>query len=418
MNDQRHPKVLSIGNYDYSLPDERIAQFPLEKRDQSKLLVYHNGQISENVFSHLDQLLPADSLVIFNETRVIHARLLFHKESGSPVEIFCLEPIAPFRDHQQAFQQKEQAEWLCLVGNSKRWKSGKLVLKVDNYDQSISIYVERIKKLEAGTSSIKFTWTPSNLTFAEILEHAGKIPLPPYINRKPVSKDDETYQTIYASQDGSVAAPTAGLHFSKEVLDRLKDKKIDFLKFILHVGAGTFRPVASENLAGHEMHAEQVYLPLEKLEELRDSLNKPVIAVGTTTTRLLESLYWHGVKLINGLAEGAEMNVGQWDPYNLPAEITVTREESLDAVIRACKLSHAEALKGKTSLMIAPGYRFRYPDILITNFHQPRSTLLLLIAAFIGEDWQKAYQYALDHDFRFLSYGDGCLLFRQESADY
>lgn len=414
MEDRPHPKKLSIGNYDYPLPDDRIAQFPLEKRDQSKLLVYLNGQVSESVFSNLHQLLPTGGLMIFNETRVIHARILFHKDSGSPIEIFCQEPLGPFRDHQQAFQQKEQAEWLCLVGNSKRWKSGKLELKADNDGQIISIYIERIMKLEGGTSQIRFSWTPSGLTFAEILEHVGKIPLPPYINRKPVSKDDETYQTIYASQDGSVAAPTAGLHFSEEVLDKLKEKNIDLLKFILHVGAGTFRPVISHDLAGHEMHAEQVNLPLEALEKLRVSLNKPIIAVGTTTTRLLESLYWHGVKVINGLSEGDEMNVGQWDPYDLPAKFAVSREDSLDAVINECRKSHSEVLKGKTSLMIAPGYQFRYPDILITNFHQPRSTLLLLIATFIGDDWRKAYQYALDHDFRFLSYGDGCLLARKE----
>ena len=414
MEDKLHPKLLSIGNYDYPLPVERIAQFPLETRDHSKLLIYKQGAVSEDVFFKLADHLPSDSLVVFNETKVIHARLLFHKDSGSPVEIFCLEPLAPFRDHQQAFQQKEQAEWLCLVGNSRRWKSGILELKVNNYNQFISIYIERVKMLEGGTSRIRFNWTPPDLTFAEVLGHAGKIPLPPYIDRKPVSRDDETYQTIYARQDGSVAAPTAGLHFSMDVLDKLKEKNIGFIKFILHVGAGTFRPVVSENLAGHQMHAEQVYLPLESLEVLKASLNKTIIAVGTTTTRLLESLYWQGVKVINGLSDGAEMNVGQWDPYDLPAEFWVSREESLNAVIEACKQSHSEVLKGKTSLMIAPGYQFRYPDILITNFHQPRSTLLLLIAAFIGDDWRKAYQYALEHDFRFLSYGDGCLLFRNQ----
>jgi S-adenosylmethionine:tRNA ribosyltransferase-isomerase len=413
MEQPPHPQQISILDYDYSLPDERIAQFPLEERDHSKLLIYKEGAVSEDIFFKLADHLPPDSLVVFNETKVIHARLIFHKESGSPIEIFCLEPIAPFRDHHQAFRQKEQAEWLCLVGNSRRWKSGKLVLDIDNYNQLISINVERVKKEEGGTSRIRFSWTPAGLTFAEVLEHAGKIPLPPYINRDPVYKDNETYQTIYASQDGSVAAPTAGLHFSEEVLSKLKEKNIDFLKFTLHVGAGTFRPVVSESLAGHEMHAEKVYLSLESLEKLRSSLQKPIIAVGTTTTRLLESLYWHGVKVINCLQAGAEMNISQWDPYDLPVKSTISREESLNAVINECKRSDSEVLGGKTSLLIAPGYRFRYPDILITNFHQPRSTLLLLIAAFIGEDWRKAYQYALEHDFRFLSYGDGCLLARK-----
>jgi len=413
MKDQMHPKLISIDNYDYPLPDDRIAQFPLERRDHSKLLIYRQEQVSEDIFSNLYHLLPPDSLMIFNETRVIHARLLFQKESGSPVEIFCLEPLAPFRDHQQAFQQREQAEWLCLVGNSKRWKGGKIEL-VENHDgQSMKIFAERVEKIEGGTSRVRFGWTPAGLTFAEVLEHAGKIPLPPYINRKPVRQDEETYQTVYARHDGSVAAPTAGLHFSNEVLAELKEKNIDNLKFILHVGAGTFRPVVSENLSGHEMHAEQVYLPLDSLEILRKSLIKPIIAVGTTTARLLESLYWHGVKVIIGLSEGPNMNVGQWDPYDLPEEFAISRETSLDAVISECKRSGSSVLKGRTSLMIAPGYRFRYPDILITNFHQPKSTLLLLIAAFIGEDWRKAYQYALDHEFRFLSYGDSCLFFRR-----
>jgi S-adenosylmethionine:tRNA ribosyltransferase-isomerase len=411
MEDEKHPKEINIGSYDYLLPDSRIAQFPLDIRDRSKLLICNQGVINEDVFANLPRHLPADSLIIFNETRVIHARLLFYKESGSPIEIFCLEPLATFRDHQQAFQQKEEADWLCMVGNSKRWKAGKLKLSADDEVNSITIYAERIKKLEGGTSQVRFSWTPASLTFAEVLELAGKIPLPPYINRKPEKKDEETYQTIYASHDGSVAAPTAGLHFSTEVLASLKEKNIDVLKFILHVGAGTFRPVISNKLSGHKMHAEQVYLPVESLEKLRSSRKKTIVAVGTTTTRLLESLYWHGVKVINGLSEGNIMNVGQWDPYDLPGDADISREEALDAVICECKINGKEVLAGKTSLLIAPGYKFRYPDILITNFHQPGSTLLLLIAAFIGEDWRKAYQYALDHGFRFLSYGDSCLFF-------
>lgn len=414
MNDHLHPKFLSIDNFDYLLPDDRIAQFPLERRDRSKLLIYKQLQASEDSFSNLAQYLPTGSLLVLNETRVVHARLQFHKESGTPVEIFCLEPTAPFRDHQQALQQKGQAEWLCLVGNSKRWKNGRIELSADYAGHSLSIYAERVKKMEGGASQVRFIWEPAVLTFAEVLEQAGKIPLPPYIDRKPVKQDELTYQTIYAREDGSVAAPTAGLHFSNEVLTDLKEKNMDFLKFILHVGAGTFRPVTTENLAGHEMHAEQVYLPLESLEILRTSLHKTIIAVGTTTTRLLESLYWHGVKVISGLSEGAFMDIGQWDPYDLPAKLAVPREDALDAVISECKRSGNAVLKGRTSLMIAPGYRFRYPDILITNFHQPRSTLLLLIAAFIGEDWRKAYQYALEHNFRFLSYGDSCLFFKHK----
>ena len=413
MEEKIHPKQINISSYDYPLPENRIAQFPLDIRDRSKLLIYSQGQLTEDIFSGLSRHLPPESLVVFNETKVIHARLMFHKESGSAVEIFCLEPLSPFRDHQQAFQQKEESEWLCLVGNSKRWKEGKIKLSAGKEGQSITLFAERVKKTEGGTSRVRFSWSPAGLTFAEILEVAGRIPLPPYINRQAVNKDEETYQTIYARQDGSVAAPTAGLHFSDEVMASLKEKKIDTLKFILHVGAGTFRPVISDDLAGHAMHAEQVYLPLESLEALRASLNKPIIAVGTTTTRLLESLYWHGVRVINGLSGGAIMDVGQWDPYDLPVKSVISREESIDAIIDACKTTGTKILTGKTSLLIAPGYRFRYPDILITNFHQPGSTLLLLIAAFIGEDWRKAYQYALEHEFRFLSYGDSCLFFRK-----
>jgi S-adenosylmethionine:tRNA ribosyltransferase-isomerase len=413
MEDQKHPKQLSIGNYDYSLPDHRIAQYPLEIRDRSKLLIYNQGDISGDIFLTLSEHLPKDSLLVFNETRVIHARLLFQKESGGQVEVFCLEPLAPFRDHQQAFQQKEYSEWLCLVGNSKRWKSGKLLLTAELGGHLLKLFAERTRKPDGGASQVRFSWDPAGLTFAEVLEATGKIPLPPYINRKPVAKDEETYQTIYARQDGSVAAPTAGLHFSGEVMDSLKKRNIDFLQFILHVGAGTFKPVASALLEDHTMHTEQVYLPLKSLETLRSSLHKPLIAVGTTTTRLLESLYWHGVKVIKNLSEVPLMDVRQWDPYDLLRNPGISREEALDAVISGLKKTGTTVLQGKTSLMIAPGYQFRYPDILITNFHQPRSTLLLLIAAFIGDDWKKAYQYALENDFRFLSYGDSCLFYRK-----
>jgi S-adenosylmethionine:tRNA ribosyltransferase-isomerase len=412
MEDQNHPKYISIDNYDYPLPDDRIAQFPLEIRDRSKLLICDKGRVNEDIFFNLSRYLPDNSLIVFNETKVIHARLLFHKDSGSPIEIFCLEPLAPFHDHQLTLQAKGQAVWLCLVGNSKRWKAGKIELQTVHGGHQIILMAERLLKLEGGSSRIRLTWTPSNLTFAEVLELAGKIPLPPYINRKPVKQDEETYQTIYARQDGSVAAPTAGLHFSNEVLISLEEKNIDILKFILHVGAGTFRPVVSDNLAGHEMHSEEVNLPVESLEKLRKSIDRPIVAVGTTTARLLESLYWHGVKVINGLSGEYEMNIGQWDPYDLPGNEEISREDALDAVISECKRKGSKVLKGRTSLLIAPGYKFRYPDILITNFHQPKSTLLLLIAAFIGDEWRKAYQYALDHDFRFLSYGDSCLFFR------
>jgi S-adenosylmethionine:tRNA ribosyltransferase-isomerase len=409
---QLHPRQISIESYDYPLPESRIAQFPLEARDSSKLLVCKQSNVSEDVFSNLTSHLPQGSLVIFNETRVIHARLQFRKETGSAIEIFCLEPLAPFRDHNLALQQKGHAEWLCLVGGSKRWKGGLLNLYAGQTDKKLKIVAERMEKLDGGTSTIRFRWEPAELTFAEVLEFAGNIPLPPYITRKPVERDEVTYQTVYARHEGSVAAPTAGLHFSDEVLTSLETKNINLLKFVLHVGAGTFKPVSSVELADHEMHAEEVNLSLESLEKLRESLDKPIIAVGTTTVRLLESLYWHGVKVIKNISDPARLEVQQWDPYDELASTGISREAALDAMIRGCRQAGITSLKGKTSLLIAPGYRFRFPDILITNFHQPRSTLLLLIAAFIGEEWRKAYQYALDNEFRFLSYGDSCLFFR------
>jgi S-adenosylmethionine:tRNA ribosyltransferase-isomerase len=407
-----HPGLLSIDDFDYILPESRIAQFPLEIRDRSKLLLSRDGTVNEDLFINLHKHLPEGSLVIFNETRVVHARLIFQKESGTRIELFCLEPLWPFRDHQQAFLQQSLTEWQCLVGNSKRWKSGRIGLFSEHNGKQVRIEAERIERMDGGTSRIRFSWAPEHLTFSEVLEAAGKIPLPPYIHRNPVEKDETTYQTIYARQEGSVAAPTAGLHFSDDVISSLIKKKIDLLKFTLHVGAGTFRPVTATNLAGHAMHAEQVYLHRESIEKLRSSMDRPVVAVGTTTARLLESLYWHGVKVIMGLSEVVEMDVNQWDPYGPLQDSGITREEALDAIISRCKSTGSELVQGKTSLLIAPGYTFRFPDILITNFHQPKSTLLLLIAAFTGDSWRKAYQYALDHEFRFLSYGDSCLFFK------
>ncbi|MBW6460834.1 MAG: S-adenosylmethionine:tRNA ribosyltransferase-isomerase [Bacteroidales bacterium] len=409
-----HPKQIIIDDYDYPLPESRIAQFPLEQRDRSKLLIFKDNEINDDFFCNLPAYLPENSLLIFNETRVIHARLIFRKASGSQIEIFCLEPVAPSSDYQLAFQQREWTEWKCLVGNSKRWKSGELILSFNHNEKIISLSASRTSKTENGTSGIIFRWDPPDLTFAEILEHAGKIPLPPYIHRQPVSQDEITYQTIYARQHGSVAAPTAGLHFSPEVMTSVTNRKIELLECTLHVGAGTFRPVSASTLAGHEMHAEQVFISMDNLKKLRDSYGKSIILVGTTTVRIMESLYWHGVKLIKEMAIGPEMDIRQWDPYKINDSERISKEESLARVILECEKYQARGVGGHTSLMIAPGYTFRYPDILITNFHQPRSTLLLLIAAFIGEAWRKAYHYALENGFRFLSYGDSCLFFKPE----
>jgi S-adenosylmethionine:tRNA ribosyltransferase-isomerase len=417
MRDISDIREIDINDFDYELPDLRIAQYPLEARDRSKMLIYSNGMIDQDLFVNLPNHLPEQGTVIFNDTRVIHARLIFRKVSGTTIEIFCLEPLAPSGDFQNALQQTGSSDWLCLVGNAKRWKNGQIELFTGQGNKMIRLVAERFIKEANGTSRIKFGWSPENISFAEVLEAAGKMPLPPYIRRSSVQKDESTYQTIFAKLDGSVAAPTAGLHFSDQILSSLTEKGIDTLKFTLHVGAGTFKPVSSARLADHEMHAEQIFIPLETLGKLKSSLDKPIIAVGTTTTRLLESLYWHGVKVIKGLSEGPVVNVSQWDPYDIVDDPEISREEALDAIIKNCKSVGAKSIWGKTSLLIAPGYTFRFPDILITNFHQPKSTLLLLIAAFIGEDWKKAYQYALENDFRFLSYGDSCLFFRENPTN-
>ena len=405
-----HPGNLPISDYFYHLPAERIAQFPLAQRDLSKLLIYREGNISEDKFINLPEHLPEKSTIIFNETRVVHARLLFRKTGGSQIEVFCLEPSGEFKDFQLAFMDKGVTEWSCLIGNSRRWNSGLLSMETGSEDSKVTLFAERIEK-EGLFSKVRFSWDPSNLSFAEILTIFGKVPLPPYITRAATELDKDHYQTVYANEDGSVAAPTAGLHFTGNLLKSLDDKGFKRINFTLHVGAGTFRPVISDLIGSHKMHAEQVFLSLDNLKSLYQSLDGPITLVGTTSARLMESLYWHGVKLINRLQAGYEMGINQWDPYDIGHRHGITRKESLEKVIESLEKNLKPGLSGETRLMIAPGYRFIYPDVLITNFHQPGSTLLLLIAAFMGQNWRKAYEYALDHDFRFLSYGDSCLFY-------
>lgn len=407
-----NPRQISIDSYSYDLPAERIAQFPLERRDDSLMLICRDESVSHDRFFNLPAHLPAGSLVVFNETKVVHARLIFHKETGTAIEVFCLEPLVPEKDFQAAFQQRGQAEWKCLVGNSKRWKSGAIELRGPLLGDEFVIRAVRMEKGNDGTSRIRFEWQPGHHAFAEVLEIAGKLPLPPYITREPLARDDITYQTIYARQEGSVAAPTAGLHFTDQVMAGLQKKGISTLNFTLHVGAGTFKPVTASELGDHEMHAEPVFFTLQDLKTFRNSLDKPIVLVGTTSARMTESLYWHGVKIITKKTGELHMDVGQWEPYDLGPASAISREEALEAVIRHCEKHGLQSLQGHTRLIIVPGYRFRFPDMLITNFHQPKSTLLLLIAAFAGENWQKAYRYALDHGFRFLSYGDSCLFFK------
>lgn len=404
---------IRIEDFDYPLPAEQIAQFPLAVRDTSKLLVMRNNVISEDTFSNIASQLPSDSLLISNETRVVHARLLFSKPSGAQIEIFCLEPIAPTNDIQLAFHQQQSCTWKCLVGNARRWKSGTLQLESEADGMPLTL-TAKMESRDDTTFLIRFEWTPENLSFAQVLEHFGKIPLPPYISREATENDNTSYQTVFARNDGSVAAPTAGLHFTPAVLSSLEKKNIKTTSVTLHVGAGTFKPVSSETIGDHHMHYEQVIVPVTLLKEILKYKNKHITLVGTTTVRTLESVYWQGLKWLNHPAEEPLMHIEQWDPYQNPTNTLVSTEKALQCVIATLEKSGLTELHGETSLMIAPGYKYHIPDAIITNFHQPKSTLLLLVAAFVGTGWKTAYNFALANNFRFLSYGDSCLFFKHE----
>ena len=399
-----NPKKLAIKDFVYELPDERIAKFPLPERDQSKLLQYRQGQISDHTFTDLPQLLPPHTLLVFNDTKVVQARLLMQKETGGLVEIFCLEPVAPHREIQLAMQQTESSTWKCLVGNNKRWKSGPVKLQFEGGE----LQAEREAQQE-GHFLIRFTWTPAELTFAEVLERCGRLPLPPYLNRDLTPDDHTRYQTIYANQQGAVAAPTAGLHFTDRVMDRLKAQGINTAYLTLHVGAGTFKPVKADTMEAHEMHAEQLFISKVFLEKLLQHLGNPVIPVGTTSMRSLESLYWLGAKVLQEPnLPVQELHVTQWQAYE-STELP-TAAEALTALLKYMEQQKTEYLHASTQIIIAPGYTFRICNGLVTNFHQPESTLLLLVSALIGENWRKVYQHALESDYRFLSYGDSSLL--------
>ncbi|HMO39289.1 MAG TPA: S-adenosylmethionine:tRNA ribosyltransferase-isomerase [Saprospiraceae bacterium] len=391
-------KDISIADYDYLLPEERIAKFPLAARDQSKLLLYENGRMGETIFSQLPGHLPAGALLVFNDTRVIHARLHFTLENGAQIEILCLEPLHP-QDYQQNFSSTTTVRWKCLIGGNRKWKSGEA-----RQDKLMARRVERIE----DTFAVEFSWADEHLSFGELLAQAGIIPLPPYLNRAPVAADQERYQTIYARAQGSVAAPTAGLHFTEAVFDALDRKGIARGFVTLHVGAGTFKPVKADTMSGHFMHEESIFIHKNLIESLLQAKNAhaPVIPVGTTSMRTLESLYWYGVQLLQNPA--AAFRIPQWLPYENTAEVSAT--EALQALQAHLDANGQETLEGDTQLLIAPGYRMGLTDGLITNFHQPRSTLLLLVAALIGANWRQVYDYALENDFRFLSYGDSSLL--------
>jgi len=395
----KHPSEIKIEDYTYDLPDNRIANYPLEQRHSSKLLIYQNEDISSTQFEDIVTQLPNNTLLVYNNTKVFYARLEFIKSTGAKIEVFCLEPVGV--EITQSMQQMEKATWKCMVGNAKKWKNEKLTLKTPNGVELVA----DLKGKEGNDYLIDLTWS-SSISFSELMEQMGKVPLPPYIKRKAEEEDKNRYQTVYSKEEGSVAAPTAGLHFTKEVLHNLTEKGIRTLPITLHVGAGTFQPVKSETMEDHDMHAEVFSFDIEQLEILKKHHEEKgnIVVVGTTSMRALESLYWIGTetKIEN------PVHVSQWIPYEGNENISVSN--SLDKTISFLRDKKEKSLIGKTSIIIAPGYSFRFANGLITNFHQPKSTLLLLVSALIGEKWRTVYDYALKNDFRFLSYGDSSLL--------
>lgn len=411
------PKKISIQDYTYQLPEERIAKYPLAERDASKLLIYKNQEITQNTYKNLAAHLPEDSLLIFNNTKVVEARLLFQKSSGGIIEIFCLEPHEKYPDITTAMLQKEKVWWNCLVGGASKWKPGQVLEKtIRNNNKEILLTASYIEK-KPGAFTIELTWLPETLSFAEVLHYFGAVPLPPYIKRAAEESDKERYQTVYAHFEGSVAAPTAGLHFTEKVFDELKEKNIKTDFVTLHVGAGTFKPVKSETMAEYEMHAEWIDVSKENIQNINGHTDKNIIAVGTTSLRTIESLYWLGVKSVidrNSLVINHDsVQLLQWEVYDL-AEKNIPVKEALLSLLSWMDDNNLNRLVTKTQILIAPGYPFKIANGLITNFHQPQSTLLLLVAALIGNNWRKVYDYALMNDFRFLSYGDGSLLWRTD----
>nr|WP_320021115.1 S-adenosylmethionine:tRNA ribosyltransferase-isomerase [uncultured Draconibacterium sp.] len=396
-------KDIKISDYTYNLPDERIAKYPLTERDKSKLLVRQNSTIKQDIFENCANYLPEDAQLVFNNTRVIHARLFFYKETGAKIEIFCLEPVEP-ADYQVAFQETEEVTWKCMVGNSKKWKEGFLSQTFEIDGQSIELTAAKIGQ-EGNSFHIRFVWN-GGVHFSEIIEHIGQLPIPPYLNRNTEESDEESYQTVYAKIDGSVAAPTAGLHFTDPVIAQLSAKNITTNEITLHVGAGTFQPVKSETIEGHTMHHEQVIIPIDILRSFVEN-PKNIIAVGTTSVRSLESLYWIGLQLEEQRFDPFHPEVKQWEPYENEAKISI--EKALQNIIYFLAENSEKAIRFSTQIIILPGYDFKLISGMFTNFHQPQSTLLLLISAFLDNKWKEVYDYALANDFRFLSYGDSNL---------
>ena len=399
---------IRIEDYNYPLPDERIAKYPLAERDSSKLLRYIDGKIDEFVFRQIPELLPSDAVMVFNDTKVVPARLHFVRPTGARIEIFCLQPAKP-EEYNISFAATSSCSWKCVIGNAKKWKGDILDLyNPENAPEIAEMAMKaRLVSREGETGIVEFSWSGGN-PFSRVLEICGTIPIPPYLNRESEAIDSERYQTLYAKFRGSVAAPTAGLHFTQAVLDAIRSKGIDIETVCLHVGAGTFLPVKNSEVAKHPMHREPFVVTLDFLKDLRSS-GKSVIAVGTTSVRTLESLYYIGVSCIE---TGSPADVDQWAPYT--REYKWSREESLDAIIAYMEKNSLDKISAGTRIIIVPGFRFRIVDMLVTNFHQPESTLILLVSAFVGGDWKTIYDYALSHDFRFLSYGDSSLLYRRK----
>jgi S-adenosylmethionine:tRNA ribosyltransferase-isomerase len=404
---QNNYQNIQIDEFDYNLPNERIAKYPLEQRDESNLLVYKKGEISKDHFYNIDNYLESPATLVFNNTKVIQARLLFKKETGALIEIFCLEPFNP-SDYVLAFQQNERVVWRCIVGNLKKWKSQDISIELKINGADILLTATK-RKTEDDSIIIEFSWNNKNICFSDILEKAGLTPIPPYLNRESEEIDKERYQTIYSKLKGSVAAPTAGLHFTGNVLKTLEIKGLEFQEITLHVGAGTFKPVKSNSVSDHEMHTEHFVVKKKTIQKLIDS--EKIIAVGTTSVRTIESLYWLGVRA-KALTDNAilDTHILQWESYkNLT---NLSKKDALISLLSHLENNQLDELYASTQIMIVPGYQFKLVDVLITNFHQPRSTLLLLIGAFIGENWKKVYEFALQNDFRFLSYGDSSILIR------
>ena len=396
---------IDINDFDYPLPDERIAKFPLERRSDSKLLIYRNGDISQSHFHSLAEQLPVGSLLVFNNTKVIRARVIMHKPSGARIEVFCLEPHCP-ADYEHAFTVKGECEWSCIVGNLKKWKEGQIGIDFDYEGTPCHLRAEIAERGERE-HIVRFTWDV-DLTFGQLLEYLGRIPIPPYLNRESEEIDLTRYQTVYSKFEGSVAAPTAGLHFTDEMIAQMRADGFVFDEVTLHVGAGTFLPVKSDNAAEHPMHTEHFEVRLATLENLL-AHHGDITAVGTTSVRTLESLPVLGWRIRQGGGPDAERVIGQWESYDIPADYT--GREVLEDLIGYMQRNGLERLKAATQIMITPlGFRFRIVSRIVTNFHQPKSTLLLLVSAYIGDDWRRMYRYALDNDFRFLSYGDSSLL--------